>query len=411
MPYYSFIMTCNNQWRFTEQAISTFVESISPLHKNKGIELIVINSGSTDGTGAGIEKLKVQFGKEIEIIPVNFEKNIGYLIGTNIGFSMCRGEIITLLNNDLIFPERWFDGIARTLESDSSIGAAAPFLSYASGSAGVGVTLNSLQEIKDFSAKFMENNKIKVLFTNRIIGACISIKRALLSAIGGNDYWFGLGWFEDADWSLRACMAGYKIAIVGASFVYHIGNATIGQHSGLVTAALKSNGDKFSRKWNVVSGFNEKELVDRTVFSKEKHYFPCRIDDFNPISSLRKHDNAENEKMLFLADWTNECSGWKNKLSEIKSIMKENQHLTLWAPKSYYSEEIIKKETNTVIGGNQTGMAFDFNDVFPINLLNYLNNYDSFITVENDFVNLYFKYLIEQAMKISIFDSSRRFCL
>lgn len=394
MPYHSFIMVCSNQWKFTEQAVLTLNESLSHCHKKNGVELIIINNGSTDETKKGIDTLKEQLKKEIEIIPVHLEKNMGYLIGTNIGFSMCRGKIITLLNNDLLFPKNWYDGIVSALENNPDIGAAAPFLSYASGIANVGIRLNSINEINDFSSKFILDNSAKIIDTDRIIGACISIKRELFSKVGGNDYWFGMGWFEDEDWSLRARIAGYRIVVVGASFVYHIGNASIGLYSDFVTAALKANGDKFSRKWNVVSGYNSKSVIEKTTYSRQKHYFPCSIADFIP-HTVWKNDSGQN--LLLAADWFNECSNWKNELKKAVSEINENAKLTIWAPNSYFPNDKVIDNVKEIFSETCGNINFDFDDVEPEKLLSYLNGFNEFLSVDNDFVNMYLEYLIKKS--------------
>ncbi|MFJ7684974.1 hypothetical protein [Peribacillus butanolivorans] len=64
----------------------------------------------------------------------------------------------------------------------------------------------------------MQENKNKQIFTEGLIGACVSIKKEMVSLIGRNDFWFGYSFFDDDDWSLCACIAGDKLAIVGAYF-------------------------------------------------------------------------------------------------------------------------------------------------------------------------------------------------
>ena len=176
MAYYSFVMLCYNKWELTKQAITTLVESLSSSHKNKGVELIIVNNGSTDETKAGIEQIKKLYSHEIEVVPVHLKENMGYPVGVNMGLEHYKGEIITIVNNDLVFPENWFDGIVNTLASDPLIGVAAPFLSYGSGHEHLGVSFSSLSEMREFAKKYMEENKDKKIYSERIIGACISFR-------------------------------------------------------------------------------------------------------------------------------------------------------------------------------------------------------------------------------------------
>ena len=117
--------------------------------------------------------------------------------------------------------------IVNLLESDLSVGFAAPFLSYAGASVqNVGKTFDTIEEMEAFAAYFTNLNKSHVIYAEQIVGACLIFRRDLLTTIGGNDFWYGIGNFDDVDWCIRARLAGYKIAVVGGSFVHHIGHAS-----------------------------------------------------------------------------------------------------------------------------------------------------------------------------------------
>jgi len=160
MPYFSFIMVCYNNWHLSQQAITSLIKSLGASYKSKGIELIIVDNGSTDETSVAIEELiKMYTPGPIEIINIRLNENMGYTIGLNVGLAESRGNTITVMNNDLIFPEGWFDGIAKILQNDYSVGVAVPFLSYATGSQNVGVRFDSIQEIENFARKFEEIQK------------------------------------------------------------------------------------------------------------------------------------------------------------------------------------------------------------------------------------------------------------
>ena len=75
--------------------------------------------------------------------------------------AQCRGQIITILNNDLVFPTNWFDGIVNTLESNSSIGVAVPFLTYGSGPEHLGIAFSFIRRDERVRKKVYET-KTKV---------------------------------------------------------------------------------------------------------------------------------------------------------------------------------------------------------------------------------------------------------
>lgn len=402
MPYYSFVMLCYNKWELTKQAINTLIESISQSHKNKGIELIIVNNGSSDETEAGIEQIKALHGKEIEIVSVHLEENMGYPVGANMGLAQCRGQIITMLNNDLVFPSNWFDGIVHTLENNPSIGAAVPFLSFGSGAEHLGVAFPSLDEMRKFAKKYMEENKDKLIYSERVIGACLSFKKDLFERIGGNDFWFGLGLYDDDDWSLRANIAGYKTVITGSSYVHHIGTVTFHQQSDILHSAFIANSRKFRIKW-LKSGFDpvhRKEVINHTNYSRQEHFFPLKIDHFSKVPLLDKSKKSPNQKdWIMVADWLYDHSQWRKKLSEInhQTISEGENNLFLWIPKTYFPEQEIMKEAEKILDHSNFHIHYLFDEVPPIDILTFLKKYDVFLTVEGDYVNRYIRYLLRNA--------------
>ena len=56
---------------------------------------------------------------------------------------------------------------------------------------------------------------------NQCQGFCMLIKREVIERIGYLDERFGIGGFDDTDYSMRAYRAGYKSVSVYSSYVYH----------------------------------------------------------------------------------------------------------------------------------------------------------------------------------------------
>lgn len=401
-PYYSFMMLCYNNWHLTKQSITTLIESLSGNHKDKGIELIILNNGSSDVTQAGIEEVKKLHQHEIEIKPVHLPENMGYPVGVNMGLAHCMGEIVTILNNDLVFPEKWFDGIVSTLESDKSIGVAAPFLSIGSGREHVGVRFQTREEMKEFAANFMQTYKHRIIYTPRMIGACMSYKREVLSLIGGNDFWYGLGQFDDDDLSLRTAISGYKLAITGSSFVEHIGTVTFRQASHTLRASFRANRAKFIRKWcKNQFRINERlNIVQHAKYSRNEHFFPLKWEDFE---TFQKDSEMKPGSLLLAADWTNIHSQWRETLAEIREQVNSGQyHLYLFIPADYFSEADIVKEAEDIFGGKPPTLHYITESVPPVHLLQFIGKFQSFLPVKNDYINLYLKYLADR-IPIDIF--------
>jgi len=408
VSYYSFVLVCYNNWNLSKQAITTLINSLDDKYKTKGIELIIVNNGSTDETGVSIEDLKRLYtAGTIEIIEIRLEENMGYAVGLNIGLARTTGRIITIMNNDLIFTKDWFNGLAEILENNYGVGVAAPYLSYAATIQNLGVLFSSIDEIDNFAKKFMQNNKEKVSYVDNVISACVSFRRDMLMLIGGFDFWFGMGMADDTDWSFRANITGLRIAVVGSSFVYHIGNATFAKIPEITSAAIISNHPKFMIKWNLKGKENEnglhhsfREVIQNNTYLREKNYFPTKISEFNLLSEplLEKKDNSL--RILLAADWTNIKSQWRTSLQKAISFGKSDKEICLWIPQQYFMENEVGAEVKKIVGPlDWAAIKLLYNNISPVDLLRFLRSFDVIVSVEDDYVN---RYIISLAKELNL---------
>ncbi|MDQ6598591.1 glycosyltransferase [Bacillus salipaludis] len=399
MPYYSFVILCFNNWGLSKQAITSLIESLDVSYFQKGIELIIINNGSEDYTTLGILEMERQYQGQIHIIPVHRHENMGYPVGINCGLEHCSGEIISILSNDLVFPENWFDGIRKTMEEDPAIGVAVPYLSYGSGPQHLGVTFHSLDAMKEFAKNFMESHKENTIYLDRVIGACMVFKKNVIELIGGNDFWYGIGNYDDDDWSLRVRIAGFKLALVGGSFVHHIGCITFNQDPQSLNSALTSNYYKFQNKWKLHT-HDEKvreQLITTTRFNKDLHFYPVKIGQFRePI--INRNPQSGQLNILVIADWSSQISNWKEKIGEIASNNQENSRFTFWIPSKYYGFWNYELEIKQGLGKQELDVTFLNDDIPHINLLQFLSQFDKFVTFEKDHVNRYLKSLAQHCL-------------
>jgi len=405
MAFYSFVLVCYNNWNLSRQAITSLISSLDDKYKTKAIELIIVNNGSTDETSLGIEDLRKLYTSEpIEITEIKLEENMGYAVGLNIGLARTTGRIITIMNNDLIFTKDWFNGLAEILENNYGVGAAVPYLSYAATIQNVGVLFDSRDEIDNFAKKFMQDNKEKVTYIDNVISACVSFRRDMLMLIGGFDFWFGMGMADDTDWSLRANITGLKVAVVGSSFVYHIGNATFAKIPEITSAAIISNHPKFMLKWNLKGNENAnglhhsfREVIQNNNYLREKHYFPTKIAEFNLASEplLERKDNLV--RILLAADWTNPKSQWREKILKVLQQNVPQKEIICWAPKQYFLEnEVVDEVNKTIRLSTRTAVKLMHDDIFPVELLRFLKSFHGVLEVKDDYVNRYITYLAKQ---------------
>jgi GT2 family glycosyltransferase len=412
IPYFSFIILSYNNWGFTHTCLTTLLDSLEPDYVSRGIEIIVVDNGSDIVTRqllAQFELASMHPGITLHI--VQLEENAGYPSGVNIGLSHCRGELIGVLNNDLVFPKGWLPPLVQTLETDKRVGFAAPLLSYAPSVQNVNKTFATFAEMCEYAAKIMSVNANKCLFTDKVIGACLLLRRDLLSTIGGNDFWFGIGNFDDDDWCLRARIAGYQIAVVGGSFVQHAGHASFKLMPEIFRESLQRNQAKFDRKWRVTGEMNERaqkirELILQTEFDPSTHFIPIALHEFSKVEEPLYLRTNEGRRVLFCANWNDKQSGWPEVLHQVLE-KGEQLELCFWVPPQIFDLQdvtsMLQKSMNSS-NINPNAQLFSlqlFQHEVPYkDTLRVICSVDEVVRIPNDFVN---RYVVGLAKQIGIY--------
>jgi glycosyltransferase involved in cell wall biosynthesis len=98
----SIIIPCWNQLEFTRQCITALVR-----RTRRTWELIVIDNGSTDGTGTYLSG--VQDAAAVPVTVIANTANRGFPAAINQGLQQARGEYLVLLNNDVVVTDAWLD--------------------------------------------------------------------------------------------------------------------------------------------------------------------------------------------------------------------------------------------------------------------------------------------------------------
>jgi glycosyltransferase involved in cell wall biosynthesis len=96
----SVIIPCWNQLEFTRKCLHALFRQTAP-----SWELIVVDNGSTDGTGSYLAG--VQDASPAPVTVIANSTNRGFPAAINQGLQYARGEYIVLLNNDVVVTEGW----------------------------------------------------------------------------------------------------------------------------------------------------------------------------------------------------------------------------------------------------------------------------------------------------------------
>lgn len=194
--------------------------------------VLLVDNGSTDGSPA---RAKAKY-PEIEVIAAG--GNLGFAGGCNLGIRSSAGDYAALLNNDTEVEPGWLDALVRPMDSDASIAAAQPKLRWLkerstfdySGGAGGLMDVYGYPFCRGRLFQTLEKDEGQYDQSPPDIfwasGSASIYRRSALEAAGLLDEDFFMHMEEiDLCWRLR--LAGYRVASVPGSVVYHLSGGSL----------------------------------------------------------------------------------------------------------------------------------------------------------------------------------------
>ena len=206
-----------------EDCTKSCIESIYKYTDIKDFELIVVDNDSQDGTPEYLKSIEPNYSN-ISII-LN-DTNKGYSAGNNDGIKVSKGEYVILLNNDTLVSEDWLEQILKPFKKDKSIGMVGPISNSVGNEQRVNIDGLNDKNYNEKIAKYIDDNKDIVTYTQRLGFFCVAIKKELIDKIGLLDEKFGIGMFEDDDYCMRTTKANYKLVVTDGCFIYHKGSVS-----------------------------------------------------------------------------------------------------------------------------------------------------------------------------------------
>ena len=191
-----------NQLEYTRGCLQSLAPNLAG-----GVELIVVDNGSTDGTGTYLSSFA---GARV----VRNETNLGCARAWNQGVHLSTREWTVIMNNDVVV-------------APGSLEALLEF----GGETGTDIVAPALREgplnyaFQEYAADFMRRMG-RVQRLGEAHGICFMVRRRVFEAVGSFDENFRIGQFEDVDFFRRAQLAGVKLAITGGAFLHHFGSIT-----------------------------------------------------------------------------------------------------------------------------------------------------------------------------------------
>jgi len=249
----SIIIPIYNQHEFSDIAIRAVLEH------TKDCEIIVIDNGSEPA-------FKPPFSGFIETKLIRNETNLGFPVAVNQGIRAATGDVIILLNNDVIVTNMWSEKLLAGLDEFSIVG---PVCNYAAGVQGVQANpYQSVDQLNQSAAEWSEIYDGAVQEVTFVIGFCMAFPLSLYYEIGEFDesLWPCSG--EEIDFCFRAREAGHKIGAILDCYVHHEGSQTFKdmQDSGLLQyeEICARNDAHLAKKWGADFWKNQKIVPRET---------------------------------------------------------------------------------------------------------------------------------------------------
>jgi len=243
---FSIIMPCYNGLSYTVQAVESIIKNV------KDFELIIINNGSTDGTGGYVQELENQYSN-IRVCKIS--ENKGVPVALNIGMEKASGSYIVWVNNDILVTPDALDHMVDKMDAVegnsylTKIGMVGPMMNFVAGTQLQPNCNYQLEQVDAFAEQIHSEQDGDYAHTGWLCGSCVIIKKELVAEVGKLDERFSPGGYEDTDYCLRAQLLGWKLVIDTGTFVHHYGSKTFTLPELQSTQWGTRLFDKFVQKW------------------------------------------------------------------------------------------------------------------------------------------------------------------
>lgn len=226
-----------------EEMLRRYLPSVLTHTQLDGVEIVVADNASTDGSLKYVESLPVRV--------ISFEKNYGFAEGYNRAIEQVDSKYVVLLNSDVEVTAHWLDTLLEYARAHVEIAALQPkILSWQSkedamknGSSDIyfehagaaGGMIDSLgypycygRFVNHLEIDNGQYDEAKPIFWAS--GACLFIKKDVYTEVGGLDAQF-FAHQEEIDLCWRMHCRGYKIFSMPQSVVYHLGGGALNYES------------------------------------------------------------------------------------------------------------------------------------------------------------------------------------
>jgi GT2 family glycosyltransferase len=200
VKFVSLVIALYNQVAYTRRCIESIQSCTSGSY-----ELILVDNASTDGTA--------EYLHEIDARIIRNTNNLGCAKAWNQGIRASRGDVIGILNNDIVVTSGWMENLLTFMERGGH-GIVCP----AAREGPLDYDLDAYA--RAFTAACAQAER------RDLYAPCMIISRTVFDRIGLFDEGFTYGGCEDTDFRWRAEQAGFSVAMTGSVLIHHFSMVT-----------------------------------------------------------------------------------------------------------------------------------------------------------------------------------------
>lgn len=217
----SIIIPIFNQREYSQKCL----ESIFKYGSKYEFEIIVVDNGSTDGSGEYLA------GLGDKVVVIHNKNNLGFAKACNQGAKVAKGEYLLFLNNDTVVTEKWLDTLVEELDVNKNIGIVGPKLLYPDGTVQeAGIVFDD----KKWAHHIYKREPGSATYVNKkryfqcLTAACFLVRKDLFEKVAGFDEVY-LNGLEDTDLCFKARELGFGVLYCPESVIYHYESITEGR--------------------------------------------------------------------------------------------------------------------------------------------------------------------------------------
>jgi GT2 family glycosyltransferase len=216
-------------------------------------ELLIVDNASSDGTADYLEALAAR-SDHVRVL-----LNVGFAAANNQAAAVASAPHVVLLNNDTIVPPGWLPALLAHLE-DPAVGAVGPVTNRCGNEAEVGSGHRTYGQLVDHARELGQQRRGEAFEIPMLTMFCLAARTDTFREVGGLEESYGVGMFEDDDFSRALHDAGYRTHCALDVYVHHFGEASFGRlrDTGEWADVFNENRTRFEQRWSTTWRPHEK---------------------------------------------------------------------------------------------------------------------------------------------------------